>query len=653
MSDLALRGLVGTGAVADRASADAVVSVDHPKYRPDIDGLRAVAILSVVVFHAAPGRLPGGFIGVDIFFVISGFLISSIIVTGLQQKSFRFTEFYIRRIKRIFPGLSLVLFTCLLAGFFLLTDEELASLGKHIASGAGFVSNFTLWGEAGYFDNSADFKPLLHLWSLGIEEQFYIFWPLLLWFVCRRGSRYLALALAIVALSFALNLYQTGPNPIAAFYSPIARFWELLVGSGLACWPAQRGSASPPDSGLRHAASLLGLGLLVAAFAAIHRERAFPGWWAALPTFGAALLIWAGPRAWANRAVLSRSVLVWFGLISFPLYLWHWPLLAFPRLLEGTETTQWKRFVAVLMAILLAWVTYAWIEKPIRRDVRGRTIALRLIAFMSVVGAAGAAAYLTDGFGWRPFAPQVVNAGEIGPRDFFDYVAKHYVPCTPIDVREQAEDGSGYLRCPQTRQGAKNLALIGDSHAESLFPGLAERLADKNVVFYGNGEGLPFLSNPDYARIYDYVLADTNIRVVLIAAIWGRKLKPLAISDWRAELTKTVSRLALAGKQVYLVDDVPKFSFLPARCKYDGRFGLTNLCTDGDENFEATYDPVFKEIAASVVGTHVISVHGRFCKDGTCYMGQNGSLYFRDEHHLTIAGSMVAADAIKRQLFAP
>jgi peptidoglycan/LPS O-acetylase OafA/YrhL len=652
MSDLALRGLAGAAAVADLSSADAVVSVDQPKYRPDLDGLRAIAILSVVIFHAAPGRLPGGFVGVDVFFVISGFLISSIIVGGLEHKSFSFTQFYIRRIKRIFPALSVVLFTCLFAGFFLLTDEELASLGKHIASGAGFVSNFTLWSEAGYFDRSADFKLLLHLWSLGIEEQFYIFWPLLLWFVSGRGSRYLAMTLAIVALSFVLSLYQTGANPVAAFYSPLTRFWELLIGSGLACWQAQRGSPSFPDSGLRHAASFMGLGLLVAAFAAINRDRAFPGCWAALPTFGAALLIWAGPRAWANHAILSRSLLVWFGLISFPLYLWHWPLLAFPRMLEGTEITQWKRFVAVFVAILLAWVTYAWLEKPIRRDARGRTIALRLIAFMSVVGVAGAAAYLTDGFGWRPFAPKVVNTGEIGPRDFFDYVAKRYVPCTPIDIRKQAEDGSGYLRCPQTRQGDQSVALIGDSHAESLFPGLADRLADKNVAFYGNGEGLPFLSNPDYTRIYDYVLADRNITIVLIAAVWARKLRPLAISDWRADLTRTVAQLTAAGKQVYLVDDVPKFSFLPARCKYEGRFGLTNLCTNRDENFEATYDPVFQEIAASV-GAHVILVHGLFCKDGTCSMGKNGALQFRDEHHLTIAGSMMAADAIKRALFAP
>lgn len=625
---------------------------DHPKYRRDIDGLRAIAILSVVTFHAAPGRLPGGFVGVDVFFVISGYLISSIIVSGLDHQRFSFSEFYFRRVKRIFPALLLVLFTCLVAGILLMTDEELTGLGKHVAAGAGFISNLALWSESGYFDLAANFKPLQHLWSLGIEEQFYIFWPLLLWLGSKRGARYLMLTLTIMAASFAVNLHQTAISPVAAFYSPFSRFWELLVGSSLACWLARPNWWRSAGGSWAKAASLAGLALLATAFAVIDKNRAFPGWWALVPTLGTALLILAGPNAWTNRTILSSSILVWVGRISYPLYLWHWPLLAFPRILEGTEITQWKRFVAILVAILLAWLTYEWLEKPIRRNVHTRTIALCFVALMSIVGLTGTYAYATGGFLWRPWKSRVVNAGDIGAPGFFDYVAKHFVPCTPMELRQEAVDGSGFLRCPQSHHGKKDIALIGDSHAEALFPGLAARLADKNIVFYGNGGGLPFVDNPDYTRIFDNVISDPNIKIVFVTAFWHHKLKLLPIAKWRGALTKTVAKLSGAGKRVYLVDDVPEFSFQPMRCKYDGRLGMKNLCTAHDENFEATYDPVFKEVAAPF-GARLVAIHRTFCKDSTCSMAQNGSLLFRDEDHLSITGSMVAAKVIISQMGAP
>ncbi len=186
--------------------------LSHPKYRSDIDGLRAIAVLSVVVFHAFPSWIQGGFIGVDVFFVISGFLISTIIFESLDKGVFSLTEFYARRIKRIFPALILVLIACFVFGWFALLADEYQQLGKHIAGGATFVSNFVLWHESGYFDNTADTKPLLHLWSLGVEEQFYIIWPLLLWFAYKRKFNLLNISIGITALSFSLNLYQV-KNP--------------------------------------------------------------------------------------------------------------------------------------------------------------------------------------------------------------------------------------------------------------------------------------------------------------------------------------------------------------------------------------------------------------------------------------------------------
>lgn len=211
--------------------------LSHPKYRPDIDGLRAIAVLAVVAFHAFPNLVKGGFIGVDVFFVISGYLISTIIFENLDKGTFTFSEFYARRIKRIFPALILVLVACLIFGWFVLLADEYNQLGKHIVAGAGFISNIVFWNEAGYFDNIADTKPLLHLWSLGIEEQFYIVWPLLLWCTWKRKLNLFTITVIFAITSFVLNLKGIKQDAVATFYAPYTRFWELLTGSLLA-WVA-------------------------------------------------------------------------------------------------------------------------------------------------------------------------------------------------------------------------------------------------------------------------------------------------------------------------------------------------------------------------------------------------------------------------------
>lgn len=349
----------------------------HPKYRPDIDGLRAVAVLSVVFFHAFPEVKSGGFIGVDIFFVISGFLISTIIFENLEKDSFSFAGFYARRIKRIFPALLLVLTTCAVIGWFALLANEYKQLGWHILGGAGFLSNFVLWQESGYFDAHADTKPLLHLWSLGIEEQFYIVFPLLVWLIWRARLNPLTLTFIIALISFLLNLKGIDKDATAVFYSPQTRVWELLCGSLLA-WLALHPPAmltrlasrlddwlgmlihrpAPPADGRVLANVLAFFGLLLVTYGVIriNKKLTFPGLWALVPVLGATLLIAAGPRAWINRRLLANRMMVWFGLISFPLYLWHWPLLSFARIMQSELPGVSIRIAAVLLSVLLAWL---------------------------------------------------------------------------------------------------------------------------------------------------------------------------------------------------------------------------------------------------------------------------------------------------------
>jgi peptidoglycan/LPS O-acetylase OafA/YrhL len=294
----------------------------HAPYRADIDGLRAVDVLAVLGFHAFPKGLGGGFAGVDVFFVVSGFLISGILLEALDGGSFSFTGFYIRRIRRIFPALLLVLLACLALGWWALLVPEYRQLGLHTAGGAGFAANLLLWCESGYFDNAAETKPLLHLWSLGIEEQYYIVWPLLLWAAWKTRFNGLVLVIALAAASFALNVGGIAADPVGSFYSPLTRAWELLAGSVLAWYqhrrpPAEFNGAS--KSVARGVLSVLGLALIALGLALLDKTRPFPGWWALLPVAGTLLVIAAGPQAWANRALLSRRGLVAVGLISYPL----------------------------------------------------------------------------------------------------------------------------------------------------------------------------------------------------------------------------------------------------------------------------------------------------------------------------------------------
>lgn len=383
-------------------------NLSHPKYRPDIDGLRAIAVLAVVAFHAFPSWIRGGFIGVDVFFVISGYLISTIIFENLDKGTFSFSEFYARRIRRIFPALILVLAACFAFGWFALLADEYKQLGKHITAGAGFISNFVLWNEVGYFDNSSETKPLLHLWSLGIEEQFYIVWPLLLWFAWKRKFNLLTITILVVIASFALNIKGIKQDAVATFYSPQTRFWELLCGSLLAWFTLYKNDAFTDTKtkidgwlssiiyrekqvlggkSLSNVLSFIGLFLLAYGFWRINKELKFPGKWALVPVVGAVLIITAGSKAWINRIVLSNKLSVWFGLISFPLYLWHWPLLSFARIIEGEVPARKIRIAAVVASILLAWFTVKVIEKPFRFG--KQKAGLKLITLCGLLSALG------------------------------------------------------------------------------------------------------------------------------------------------------------------------------------------------------------------------------------------------------------------------
>jgi peptidoglycan/LPS O-acetylase OafA/YrhL len=549
----------------------AMANSAHIAYRADVDGLRAMAVLAVLLFHAFPNEFPAGFIGVDIFFVISGFLISGIIFDGLDRGSFSFVDFYSRRIRRIFPALATVCGVCLMFGWFSLMPAEFRSLGKHVVGGAGFISNIVLLRESGYFDVDVKLKPLLHLWSLGIEEQYYLVWPGLL-FLCRGRQRATTLAIGSIGLgSFALNLYFTRTDPSWAYYLPLTRFFELMIGSALALKmrSGQRNSAQFPN--LR---SLAGISALVVSFIFVNENQPFPGWWALPVCGGAYLLIDAGPAAWFNRHMLACRPMVGIGLISYPLYLWHWPIISFGIIIARDPPTSF-RIAALIASLALAWLTYHFIELPIRRGksaLRRQRVTLGLAAAMIVVAILGALARLEIA---RPIAANDPRNIEIEKAE-----------ADRVFVSDQVIPGTV----------ARTTLFFGDSHMQQYWSRielLTQQPGERRTVelrTLGGCAPIPLIERDTPPPCLDFVnagftrAAEPDVDIVVIASSWkgfaergdyyrpgvkgARRLDVLAPENqWIYDgFSDAISRLRKLGKRVVVVTSSPRgYEFDPSR----------------------------------------------------------------------------------------
>lgn len=645
--------------------------IPEPEYRPDIDGLRAVAVLSVVAFHAFPDLLPGGFAGVDVFFVISGFLITSIILKGLDRGSFSLLDFYGRRIRRILPALLLVLLAVLAIGWFLLFGGEYRVLGKHVAGATAFLSNFVYWGESGYFDGDAKTKVLLHLWSLGIEEQFYLVWPALLILVSRFRRGIAGAIVVTIVVSFAANLYLTGRAPAEAFYSPLSRAWELMVGGALASlaargwkWPAAQAQV----------ASLAGFAFLIAGFLLLSQASAFPGWWALLPTLGAFLVISAGPDAALNRLVLANRAMVAVGLISYPLYLWHWPLLAFVRIVEAGPPTVGMQLAAVGVSFVAATASYILVERPIRQAGSGGSkAAFGLLGGTALVGIVGFLCYSTNGFpGLRILDPQqeafVRHFDNSGPDWHFQrttgllekyrndcnfYDVQSFFAGRPTQTPRKAIAGSCTERDPAKRY---SVMLWGDSHAQHLYWGLARNLpADWQILQVTSSGCMPdiegaepsttnFCHHSNWTALQTIAKDKPDVVIVAHSAVHlAGRTEAIAAID--AELKRLgVKRVLIVGPTPHWLSDLPNivarklWPDTPRRT----RAGVNVELQSRNEGLKRHY--------AGSGATVYVDVQDAFCNDEGClvYLGDDrtSGLTSHDYGHLL----PVASDHLARQL---
>lgn len=548
------------------------------KYRPEIDGLRAIAVLAVLIFHTFPNYLPGGYVGVDIFFVISGYLISGILISELESHSFSLLNFYKRRVRRIFPALLLVFLFCTLLGWIILTPAEYELFGTHMIAGGAFVPNILFWREAGYFDKEAITKPLLHLWSLGVEEQFYLVWPLLLWFSWRAFKAqstyifFLALILLITSLSW--SAYQIHHNPVADFYSPLSRFWELALG-GLISLRRSHGNhlswSGTPVFGF----VLIGFSLF-----ALDSNTPFPGLYALIPCIGAALIIFPSRPKNLIYQFLSLPPMIWLGLISYPLYLWHWPLLSFGRILEGQSISPSYRLSLILVAIFLSIISYHLVEKPIRRS-RRNSMVVALLVCMAVAISFGVVLRKKDGFKHRHAQALSADPSTMIVGEFRNEILR---PC------QLDQDIPKELDCFADKRDPITYAILGDSKAEALFYGLTTVSSDDGhwLLIDGIHPAPRYSTSQDptnlrIQKVFSAVEKTPWIKVVVIAntitsiypvdpknglIISGAQPAAEQFDIWNDQ----ISALEKSGKKVVLVIDNPIFPD-PTSCLSGG---LTN-----------------------------------------------------------------------------
>jgi len=644
--------------------AAAAAGAQAPAYRPDIDGLRAISVMAVVLYHAGL-PIPGGFVGVDVFFVISGYLIAAQIYREVAERRFTFRGFYARRARRILPALAGMLVGFLLLGSLVLTPLELRELGKEAVAAILGLSNLLFFSGGGYFEPAAEYDPLLMSWSLGVEEQFYLIFPLIVLALVRLPERRRIGVLAVLSLlSFAGSIVLTHVNQKAAFYLIPTRAWELGLGALLALWEHRRPQAAAFGAGSAFAegAALLGGALILAALFAYSPGFEFPGAFAALPTLGAVLLL-ASRASGFNRWVLTCRPLPFIGKISYSWYLWHWPVFYLQRAFAGGAPSQ-PAPVLILVSFALAVLSWRFIEQPFRaRRAPEWRVLSAYGALICAVAVAGALFYVAGG------AP-----GRLGPQAQRMAGAVAASRASPCLAPYGATSPANVAVCLPT-DGRARAVILGDSHADAIAPGVkalvqahglgfGEMTKSSCLPLLGAGRALP--DRPSHLdeclryqdQAFRYVEQHPEVKVVVLAGYWSAGLQletragqPEALG---VALDDTIRRLEAMGRRVVLVRDVPIFrfdpyartfaEFMPLRRWFAQRLAGAEpgVAAAAAETVPDTSGDLLAEISRRRPEVFVIDPARALCSQGACRYAADGAVYYSDFQHLTASGARQA-----------
>ena len=614
-------------------------------YRPEIDGLRAVAVMSVILFHADFHHVRGGFLGVDIFFVISGYLITTIIVNDIEKDEFSIVRFYERRARRILPALFLTLLICVILAYYVMVPSQLLSFSNSLIGVGLFVSNIIFWSQSGYFDEASAEKPLLHTWSLSVEEQFYLLFPLLLISLRRFSAKkiYMYIIIALLTLSsFILFEWGWRNKPGATFYFTPTRAWEILVGSIVALILQKRNYQKNEIISVS--------GILLITIPMLVFDEKTPKTYSIIPILGALLVIFYGIKSRITHLILANKLMIYLGRISYSTYLLHHPIFAYAKLYQIEIESTWVRLCLILICILASSVIYHFVEQPFRYS---QKINRKFILYFSSIGismtiAIGLLGYLTDGTKYR-FTKLL--AGDVGHTQYYEFIENNYLNCRPKHIAQKALKYKDFTRCKQSMPGDPDIILLGDSHAEHLFIGLAEEFHDINVAYYILASK-PYYNQIEFKEIFHTLSLMDSKKTVILTMHYIEALKNT--NDLMIGFSSTVNFLKSLGHKVILTGDVPRFNVSAEDCAYQNSVTRAkNLCKLSMQEFDdqkQVYNEILTQISTQLNVSYIM-INEPLCNSLECSMIFGDQLLYRDNNHLNIIGSSLIGKFLANKIW--
>lgn len=649
------------------------------KYRSEIDGLRALAIIPVILFHAGSNLFSGGFVGVDIFFVISGYLITKILIVDLQDGTFSIVKFYERRARRILPALFFVIFVCLPFAWLWLLQKDMKIFSASITAVSIFSSNILFWRTSGYFSTATELMPLIHTWSLAVEEQYYMLFPLFLLLTWRLGKKWIVTLLAIIAIiSLAAAQWGALNKPEFTFFLLPTRAWELFIGSFIYFYYTEHNIKKHQYLAAEFF-SILGFILIFYSIFSYDSQTPFPSLYALVPTLGAALIIIFATHKTLVGKLLGTKLFVVIGLISYSTYLWHQPLFAFARIRSLDEPSKLLMFTLSIFSIILGYLTWRYIERPFRNKNSFNRIQIFKLAFIcsAIFIAIGLAGYFSNGFSFR-----------------LDKITKSLE--NPEGGRlDNCDEEINRIKGSTCKIGSDNveptIALVGDSHSTSIAYYFSQLLRSKNMsaIVYAQSWCPPILDlatdNPakyptcrEYrASTFSDISKNTNIKTVIMFAEWSNYTKGHRWGDddvtyytdklstskslnennlvFQRGILRTFDFLKKNEKEIIFINSVPEYNIsIPAyaaknyfynkRHEIDGKVVTNEIYDLRNSEVNEALRNVKADKFAKIVQPKSI-----FCKNEQCaYMGNNNDLFYVDGNHLSLTGSkLLVSEVIK------
>ena len=610
-------------------------------YRPEIDGLRALAVLSVVFYHADYSLFAGGYVGVDVFLVISGFLITSVLLTDIEREDFSFFSFYARRARRLLPALFLVLLATMPLAYFVLLPSHLAEYAASLLAVLTFSSNIFFFRNIGYFEIAAEVKPLLHTWSLSLEEQFYFILPVGL-FIVFKVHKKLIIPVILMIITFSLIVSELGATnaPVANFFLLPSRIWEFLIGSLVATLPIDIKNRS------RRRIGYFGLISIFVSVLAFDEATPFPSLYAMLPVFGTAMILLGDCEGGFVALLLKSKMLTRVGLMSYSIYLWHQPIFSFTYLLLPNNYDYLRPFL-ILTTITFSYFSWRYIERPFRDHslVRNRVFGCALGSVTLLCSVFAISGILSNGFPSRYGSP--TRSFETGDQ-YLATVESKSIHCEPQSIYLMQSSAKGITRCHQSRSGTPDLVIFGDSHAEHLFPGLRDS-TQRNVVYYI--DGLPDLASDLYEAALQYLEETKAAKTFIVSARYLTAFESEADTE---DFFEFIRELESGDAHVYLIGDVPKFSFEPEACVYASAREIDQFCKIKFNEWSAqknVFEPVLQSLASELANTSYISLEALFCSNEFCSaISPSHELLFRDRDHLNSSGSYLVGQYLAQQV---